>query len=411
VTIRDPQTAKTSDGEVAELQGLYGPFQFGELLLQKLWLRGEFDQRRAATESGEPVRIVHPGSWNRLSGPDFRGARLVIGDREVRGDVELHFRAEAWQQHGHHNDPAFNDVVLHVVLFPPGTSPVNAATTSAGVVLPVLSLVSLLWHDLEEYAADAALAALSGVDTVPLVEELLALPADERDILLNTGTRKRWEQKVHFSKMRIEKLGWDEACHQTALEILGYRANRAPMLRVAGQHPFSSWSAKSPDADALYSTGEGWWSQRGVRPSNHPRARVAQYVEWMRLAPDWPQRLRGWKWPDLAGTSDGAAVGPLRRQAGLPAVKRAISKEICAGMLGGSRLDTWVCNLALPFAAACRNGNGSGLFGLWRGWYPGDAPELLLDASKRLRADGLRERDSNGLIQGLLAQQFERARR
>src|ERR1019366_4103150 len=45
------------DLAVAEIQGLYGPFTFTERLLQKIWLRGEFDVAHAVTEDSRSVRI------------------------------------------------------------------------------------------------------------------------------------------------------------------------------------------------------------------------------------------------------------------------------------------------------------------------------------------------------------------
>ena len=81
-----------TDGEsaVAELQGLYGPFHFPELTLQKLWIERAYDGRRATTLDGERVVVDSPGRWNRLGGPDFREARIRIGDCWCRGDVEVH---------------------------------------------------------------------------------------------------------------------------------------------------------------------------------------------------------------------------------------------------------------------------------------------------------------------------------
>ena len=78
---------------MAEIQGLYGPFVFSERLLQKIWLRGEFNAARAMVEDGRPLRVVHPGRWNLLGGPDFRHARLRLGEQELAGDVELRLAA------------------------------------------------------------------------------------------------------------------------------------------------------------------------------------------------------------------------------------------------------------------------------------------------------------------------------
>ena len=59
------------DWKVAEIQGLYGPFTFSERLLQKIWLRGEYDAAHAAAEDGRPLRVLHPGRWNLLGGRIF----------------------------------------------------------------------------------------------------------------------------------------------------------------------------------------------------------------------------------------------------------------------------------------------------------------------------------------------------
>ena len=100
------------------MQGLYGTFSFSELLLQKIWWRGDFERERTVTTEGVPVRVVHAGKWNRLGGPDFRVARVVLADgRKVTGDVELHLHAADWNANGHANDPAYDGVCLHVVFF------------------------------------------------------------------------------------------------------------------------------------------------------------------------------------------------------------------------------------------------------------------------------------------------------
>src|SRR3954465_8232897 len=128
---------KATTGAVAELQGLYGPFSFPEKLLQKIWLRGDFDGASAATTDGRRVRILHPGKWNLLGGPDFRGARLrFCAGAEINGDVEVHLRATDWDAHGHARDAAYDGVVLHVLLFPPDSA--QATKGAGGRTIPML---------------------------------------------------------------------------------------------------------------------------------------------------------------------------------------------------------------------------------------------------------------------------------
>ena len=84
----------------------------------------------------------------------------------------------------------------------------------------------------EEFAADDAMEARVLRHAVQLAEALLELPLAERLERLRAAAERRWKQKVHFAEVRLARLGWEEACHHTALEILGYRFNRAPMLVI-----------------------------------------------------------------------------------------------------------------------------------------------------------------------------------
>ena len=101
---------------VEEIQGLYGPFAFSEKLLQRIWARRGFAARAARTLDGRKVEILQAGRWNGLGGPDFMQSRLRLGGVPVTGDVEVHLRAQDWAAHGHSADPAYRNVVLHVVL-------------------------------------------------------------------------------------------------------------------------------------------------------------------------------------------------------------------------------------------------------------------------------------------------------
>src|SRR5581483_70215 len=124
-------------------------------------------------------------------------------------------------------------------------------------------------------------------------EELGLLPARELETLLQRHAAARWKQKLRFARLRLERLGWEPACHHAALEILGYRFNRAPMLRLAGEWPLREWANGAVQPDELFRAEaelEGW-SLQGVRPANHPRTRLRQYAAWTHARPDWPARL------------------------------------------------------------------------------------------------------------------------
>ena len=391
--------APNPSAALAEIQGLYGPFTFSEMLLQKIWAQGDYEPTQLRTTDGRRVRVLQPGRWNRLGGPDFKSARLQLGDGPVQeADVELHLRAEDWQAHGHARDPAYHRVALHVVLFPPASSHVTHG--GDGRDIPVLPLLPALRHDLEEYAAEEAVENLANRPAARVRELLGRLPPDTLELRLRAEAQRRWEQKVHFAAARVRKLGWTEACHQTALEILGYRFNRVPMLRIAAEHPLAAWR-HLPDGEIerIRQEPELVWTLSGVRPANHPRHRLHQYAAWVRQSPEWPERLRTAA-GQLTEISPEESTREQRRAARFPACRSRFAVLVCGGAVGGTRLDTLVCDGFLPLLA----GDGTpGLAGWWYHWFPGDLPANFVQA---LRQAGVFVRGTapvcHGMVQGLI---------
>ncbi len=353
-------------------------------------------------QDGRHVRVVHPGKWNLLGGPDFAAARLRLGaatEREVTGDVEIHLRAGDWDAHGHARDPAYDRVILHVVLFPPAVG--HATRGAGGREIPVLALLPLLHRALEEFAADEAVETLANRPLARLPDELGTLPARELAALLQRHALARWQQKVHFARLRVQRLGWEGACHQTALEILGYRFNRAPMLRIAGQWPLPAWTSGAIAADTAFESESGGWSLQGVRPANHPRTRLRQYAAWTHAQPAWPARALalGRELSADAGITAGA-TGEVRRAHHLSALRERLGDEICGNVIGGTRLDNIICDGLLPLVAAHAERD---LSGLWYHWFAGDLPTLLTSGLRQLGFfDGRSQPACHGAAQGLL---------
>ena len=386
---------------VAEIQGLYGPFSFPEKLLQQIWLRGDFDLTRAQTTDGRVVTVKHPGRWNLLSGPDFKDARLSLGGSEVIGDVEVHLHAADWAAHRHSADHAYAKVVLHVILFPTDE---QLTTGAEGRGIPLLVLLPLLNHDLEEYAADEAVERLADHPLAHARRELVAMPLEKLEAELLRNAELRWRQKVHYAKLRIDRLGWDAACHHTALEILGYRFNRAPMLTIAGAVPLPAWvSGGEKLSEETYNRYANSWSKQGVRPANHPKARLRQYARWVARRPEWPRFLveQAAGLPTILST-DVLRTAASRRAHRLAGLGRRLAEEVFGGELGGTRFNTVVCDGLLPLLAA-RDNDPDRLHGLWHIWPVGDIPARFSQFLRELGVVDRRSRPlSHGVVQGLI---------
>ncbi|HVU18229.1 MAG TPA: DUF2851 family protein [Candidatus Didemnitutus sp.] len=381
---------------IAEFQGLYGPFTVTERVLQKIWLRSDFDLFDAHLVDGRSLEVIHPGTWNLLGGPDFTGAQIRVDGQLIEGDIEVHFRVSDWSAHGHGSNPAFGRVVLHVVLFPPDPA-ARAAVRGDGFTLPTLALLSRLHRDLEEYAADDALERLTARDDWRRLADLAAKPVDEVDRILRNHARSRWEAKVRYARIRVDRLGFEAAAHQTALEILGYRFNRAPMLAVATRYPLVAW-CEPLDTPTVFASAARTWRLQGVRPANHPRVRLEQYARWVQARPRWPDRLVPLL-GILANPDRSGAPGPRKFRADIPRCRSAFAEDVTGGVLDGPRLDTLICDGFLPLIAA----QGQEHFDAWFDWYLGDVPAGVKNGLRRLGLIGRPGHPAcHGMGQGLI---------
>ena len=56
-----------------------------EELLHFIWRFRYFNQQALFTESGETVQVLFPGEYHADQGPDFKHARIRLGDRVCEG--------------------------------------------------------------------------------------------------------------------------------------------------------------------------------------------------------------------------------------------------------------------------------------------------------------------------------------
>lgn len=381
---------------VAEIQGLFGPVSLSERVFQKIWHHGEFRTHELQTCSGKSLEIISRGKWNKLGGPDFLGAELRIGGERVFGDIEFHFYAEDWLTHGHDKNPEFGNVVLHVLLFPPKKNlPLRNAR---GNVMESFLLLPHLTVDVEEYASADALAALEGrAEADSALEALLQKTPDERDTFIEKCARERYTQKVRFMRMRLAKSSWEQVLHEVILETLGLRRNRPAMSFLALK--FSPSAMLLAGTESLFKTAAGTWQLSGVRPANHPRSRLAQYLKLLEKNPAWARNLRDAVriLPESGAFSFSGKN--FRSKQKLPTLRKFWAENIFAGAIGGTRFETLMCDAVFPLLAAQ---TGKDFFPLWFHWFVGDTPAKTLPV---LRSANLVSRERplcNGSFQALL---------
>lgn len=86
-----------------------------EDFLHHIWQYRKFVDTQLLSAQGETLQILHPGHYLQQAGPDFFNAQLRIGNQKWAGNVEIHLKSSDWYVHHHENDPAYHNVILHVV--------------------------------------------------------------------------------------------------------------------------------------------------------------------------------------------------------------------------------------------------------------------------------------------------------
>ena len=255
----------------------------GELALQRRWAEGRWpspwlrleqrdsqaDEQRsaqagepgpapAAEPLGAPLRVCFAGRWNRAAGPDFRDAILLDADgRARRGDIELHRRATGWRQHGHHTDPAYARVLLHVLgagpdntqhgappaaLLPPGgraapAPPCADVLQRAGPAAVAARLRRLAWRRLQRKTELLRRRVPPEGESEPdelaawALARALAMPHNAE--LLGAALEQAWPA-THSADPSAWSATLRDQLHSAATQQPGWRVGRGALGRRAG---------------------------------------------------------------------------------------------------------------------------------------------------------------------------------
>jgi hypothetical protein len=86
-----------------------------EVLLHYIWQKHLWASFEQTTTHGEVIEIISTGQYNTHAGPDFSNAHIRINGQDWIGNIEIHINASDWYKHNHHKDPAYDNIILHIV--------------------------------------------------------------------------------------------------------------------------------------------------------------------------------------------------------------------------------------------------------------------------------------------------------
>lgn len=191
-----------------------------EIEVVRRWQRQMDSQRKMLAADGRSVEVIYPGRLNDGRGGDFKDAVILSGNDVKQGNIEIHSCTSGWQAHGHHLDPHYNQVVLHVAWQQDSG---ECIFLEDGQSVPTIVLDREL-ADMEE-----------GGKTLPC---RMSQTAELSNILERLGETRLAEKVERFSSA-LQKMEAEQVFYVGLLEALGYSKNKRPFLNLACQVPLT----------------------------------------------------------------------------------------------------------------------------------------------------------------------------
>lgn len=199
-----------------------------EQLLHYVWKHKIFPLKELTTTTGEALEIIDQGLSNHNAGPDFFNAKIKLNGVLWVGNIEIHTHSSDWFKHGHHTDPAYNNVILHVA------SHIDSEVCrSNGKVIPQMQL------DCPEHI-QSNFEELSSTDQYPPCYRIIpSLPKLTIHSWMSALQMERFEQKNRqlIERLRFCNNHWEDAFFITLARNFGFSLNA---------EAFETWAKNIP---------------------------------------------------------------------------------------------------------------------------------------------------------------------
>ena len=198
-----------------------------EEFLYYIW-ENRLTDKDLKTEEGEAVDIVATGYRNTDSGPDFLDARIQIGDKLWAGHVEIHVKSSDWNRHGHQNDKAYKNVILHVVY-------------ENDVQVNDIPTLELKGHVDESLFAQYQ-KLISSKNWIPCEKSIAKVPVFTRLSWFDRMAVERLESKSETVTKILEanQFDWEDALYKLLMRYFGLKVNNEAFEYLANILPFKT---------------------------------------------------------------------------------------------------------------------------------------------------------------------------
>ena len=296
------------------------PKDISENELHNIWMKQSFTSA-LKTQSGDIVSVLSYGERNiSASGPDFKNARLRIGNLVYVGDIEIDSDYTNWKSHGHNIDSKYNKVILHISLTNKNNQ--HYIYTKDGRKVPTLTLERFVKRVLFDKAnteiqikSDSnntfiRCASMADVVEVADKKKLIAKLGVGRfskkcdriyqrlkelsyisEFKINEPTIKysmhpEFAKKEFTSKNFNDKKLWQQLLYELLFEALGYSQNKEVMKKMAQSInvDFINNNFTKDNSNGIESL---FFNVSGMMPEvkNLPKEEVSEYTK--NLAQEW----------------------------------------------------------------------------------------------------------------------------
>ena len=196
-----------------------------ESFIHYIWQLQYFDKKDLRTTDGEEIKIIAPGKGNTNSGPDFLTGKIRIGNIDWAGSIEIHTSASAWLSHGHDDDHAYDNVILHVVW--QNDKPVLRAD---GTAMPTLELQ----HRVDPKLIQEYKKLVNSPSSIPCERSLSNVDSLTKLSMLDKALMQRLESKAANVLELYHQTGqdWEEVTFQLIARNFGFKINNEPFFAL-----------------------------------------------------------------------------------------------------------------------------------------------------------------------------------
>jgi hypothetical protein len=300
--------------------------------------------------------------------------------------VEVDLRSSGWRAHGHHRNPAFENVILHVIWDG------NRAAADGPPVLELRGALDAPLGELSLWLGSEAAQSLPEQLRGECCGPLAVLNDSQLTSLLNQAAQVRLQSKASWFQARARQAGWEQALWEGLFRALGYKHNIWPMQRLAELRPrWLSEAAKPLPLQArlfgissllptelprsqggangyLRRVWDQWWRERdefsdcilpaklwrfhGLRPANHPQRRLALASAWAAVG-GLETKIKNWCAEAVEDAFEGSLlkaiqVGPDDFWSWHWTLRSARLKK-SQPLLGGTRVTDLAINVVMPW--------------------------------------------------------------